>query len=989
MGLDQLRKWKITRRQLLKLIGSTSFGSAFPYMGIAAQITESRIAKNDRPHTIFSPHRNYSYHYKGQIHCHSNRSVDAPEASPETLVQRYRDAGYEFVAISDHTYPVRAPDIYGDPLVPGVVYVPSEENSGSAHLLIVGMPPDTIGPNHNELLQNRITEATSRGTITVIAHPFARENINASGPQILPKLRDYTGIEVFNANVQIVEQNPGDNSTLNYWLKHNRDSAQRIIWGFATDDYHGGDPNIPGIIFDRGYIVVNSGSPSPTSADILTNIGSGNFTFTQKWTSGIAPVFKRIEILHDSGKRVLSVQADHHSAISFLMCDGKAVTELFPNAGAQVIDDSFQGWIVIKLHGTPDSQNYSYSQPIFVQKDELLSPNRRALLRLEDIGPGGSYRSPENLRKLREVGTFLQSQGIPFHVALIPSFVEPLAGYEKSITDSSDAVIVDFLETIKYLRQCGASVGLHGFTHQYGISDSGIGFEFGSPSDLNEPRPPDDADDASSTREKFEASYTSSRIIKDLEAVRKSGIQVDWFETPHYTATLNQRRILEGWAGLFFEERTLGSKTWELSPPDHYFSNGSVFVPTPLGYIAGDDVNANVTAMLDKLEQYLPNDLASFYFHPFLEFKSITFDAGGRVNYDENSPLKQLVRGFKDSSFRFVSILSLSHFIPSARQANLFPAGPEYKMFFGDIDGDHYSELIVWHVPTGTWYVGDIELNDMPFRYRPDFTMNRALDRWAVSDQWQAFVGDFNGDGKDDILVWYPEKGQWQVALSDGTQFHPSFGRGDGIWLENWAVGEQWQAFVGDFNGDGKDDILVWYPEKGQWQVAFSDGKQFHPAIGPGNYIWLDGWAVGNIWKPMIGDFDGDGKDDIVVWNQPAGEWQVALSNGTWFVPNEGRGDSVWLDNWAASENWQALVGDFDGDGKSDILVVDVAKGDWQVALSFGTQFIPLGESFRPWVPSPDTQPLVGVFTRDGRTSLCARNQHNGTIDFAISVIGK
>jgi hypothetical protein len=82
-------------------------------------------------------------------------------------------------------------------------------------------------------------------------------------------------------------------------------------------------------------------------------------------------------------------------------------------------------------------------------------------------------------------------------------------------------------------------------------------------------------------------------------------------------------------------------------------------------------------------------------------------------------------------------------------------------------------------------------------------------------------------------------------------------------------------------------------------------------------------------------------------------------------------------------------VGDFDGDEKSDILIVDLISGDWQVALNSGNQFIPLKEPFKPWAASPYLQPLVGIFSEDKRASLCARNVQNGIIDFAISAIGK
>jgi hypothetical protein len=64
-------------------------------------------------------------------------------------------------------------------------------------------------------------------------------------------------------------------------------------------------------------------------------------------------------------------------------------------------------------------------------------------------------------------------------------------------------------------------------------------------------------------------------------------------------------------------------------------------------------------------------------------------------------------------------------------------------------------------------------------------------------------VGDFNGDGKDDIFRYVPGKSGAEVFLSTGSSFSGPIswtGAGYGKARNGW--------YVGDFDGDGMDDIF-------------------------------------------------------------------------------------------------------------------------------------------------------------------------------------
>ncbi|MEU4250802.1 VCBS repeat-containing protein [Amycolatopsis sp. NPDC026612] len=84
-------------------------------------------------------------------------------------------------------------------------------------------------------------------------------------------------------------------------------------------------------------------------------------------------------------------------------------------------------------------------------------------------------------------------------------------------------------------------------------------------------------------------------------------------------------------------------------------------------------------------------------------------------------------------------------------------------------------------------------------------------------------MGDFNGDGKDDIAVFVRgTAGDVYVSLSDGTKFGTS-----ALWHDYFGIADEVPA-TGDFNGDGKDDIATFVRgTAGDVYVSLSTGAKF------------------------------------------------------------------------------------------------------------------------------------------------------------------
>jgi hypothetical protein len=180
------------------------------------------------------------------------------------------------------------------------------------------------------------------------------------------------------------------------------------------------------------------------------------------------------------------------------------------------------------------------------------------------------------------------------------------------------------------------------------------------------------------------------------------------------------------------------------------------------------------------------------------------------------------------------------------------------------------------------------------------------------------YVGDFDGDGMDDIFRYMPGQSGAEVFLSSGAEFgipESWTGAGYGYAPNGW--------YVGDFDGDGKDDIFRYCPSnqpcgsvRSGAEVFISTGSSFRSEgdwTGAGYGYAPNGWYVG--------DFDGDGKDDIFRYcpsNQPCGSVrsgaEVFISTGSSF---RSEGDWTGAGYGYAPNGW--YVGDFDGDGKDDI----------------------------------------------------------------------
>ncbi len=176
-----------------------------------------------------------------------------------------------------------------------------------------------------------------------------------------------------------------------------------------------------------------------------------------------------------------------------------------------------------------------------------------------------------------------------------------------------------------------------------------------------------------------------------------------------------------------------------------------------------------------------------------------------------------------------------------------------------------------------------------------------------------------------------------------------------------------------DFNNDGISDLLSRDSVTGDIAIDYLNGSS---VIGGGLPVQQPGtsdvWALAG-----MGDFDGDGASDI-LWRNPDGLLSVWLMNG--LELKEGGMTSVNMDG-AASKSVVA-VSDFDGDGRADILWQDQQNLTMTLWLMSGRQVLSAsGElSMQPRFNSMWEFIGAGDFNGDHKSDILWRNMRNGHI---------
>jgi len=296
------------------------------------------------------------------------------------------------------------------------------------------------------------------------------------------------------------------------------------------------------------------------------------------------------------------------------------------------------------------------------------------------------------------------------------------------------------------------------------------------------------------------------------------------------------------------------------------------------------------------------------------------------VDYDGN--------GIKDIAYRDFYLNDLSGcFFSSPDGFNIqYQSGHDWAQYSsigmlgyisvsGDVNGDQKPDLI--GVSPSSRKIGVISsispLNNAGYPVHQLANSQIYSDLPShFSDQFLPLSGDFNGDRKGDLALWFYLTGEWQIALSDGSRLNFT----SNAWISGYGFGKgNYQPVTGDFNGDGFTDIAIRDNQKGTWSVAINERNQtFSPTYGCEGEFWIQGWNTDYNTLFRSGDFNGDRMDDLVAFIPATSTWQYVISSGNCFKVGS---NPIQL----GDANSFPLVADMNGDGKADLVAGNVSPG--------------------------------------------------------------
>jgi hypothetical protein len=261
------------------------------------------------------------------------------------------------------------------------------------------------------------------------------------------------------------------------------------------------------------------------------------------------------------------------------------------------------------------------------------------------------------------------------------------------------------------------------------------------------------------------------------------------------------------------------------------------------------------------------NPAATIYDYGSAEQRFLTGDFNG----DHRTDVAQVYRGWQGNIPVCLSTGSgWSCSNPSAAVAN---ASPEQRFLTGDFNADGKTDVFQvyrrWHsIPVCRSTGSGWSCVDLP----------ATIYDWGTSEQ-EFLTGDFNGDGRTDMVQAYRGWGSIPTCLSTGAGWSCS---NPAATMYDWGTTEQ-QFLTGDFNGDGKTDVVQTYRGWGSIPTCLSTGTGWS-CSNPSATIYDSGSSEQRF---VAADVNGDGKTDIIQVHRGWGSYPVCLSTGSgWSCSN-------------------------------------------------------------------------------------------------------
>ncbi len=323
----------------------------------------------------------------------------------------------------------------------------------------------------------------------------------------------------------------------------------------------------------------------------------------------------RLYVPLDEGVKLMGGELRQTGTLYKITIDGK-FTFLSPEEGRAPKLTLYGGKPYISVYTLAESFGYCFTPDVskntgVILKEKCLNTReslyyakspKSAYIRLEDITADGMRPSgrgkytADMLDKLRFTAEYLYMRKQEYYAAWVPVYACPEENYWNDVSADTSLYNAYFIYVLDYMTEHGGHIGLHGYTHQYGSTESCIGYEWGrdTPYDQNEQQ---------------------RRMIKARQCCEGLGFKAEFFEFPHYGASDTQLLMAEHYFDAIYQsypdKRLENSLTYTARSGRRVF-----YIPTPADYVHNTEDNE----IYEKMEDCVKNGCTlSLYFHPVLD----------------------------------------------------------------------------------------------------------------------------------------------------------------------------------------------------------------------------------------------------------------------------------------------------------------------------------------------------------------------------------
>ena len=186
-------------------------------------------------------------------------------------------------------------------------------------------------------------------------------------------------------------------------------------------------------------------------------------------------------------------------------------------------------------------------------------------------------------------------------------------------------------------------------------------------------------------------------------------------------------------------------------------------------------------------------------------------------------------------------------------------------------------------------------------------------------------VGDWNGDGIQSIGLYDPVASIFYLRNTNCLQGPDDHGYADTVFAFGPA-NAGYEPVVGDWNGDGTDTVGLYDPLTSTFYLRNSNSLQGPNDHGYADIVFNYGPANAGM-LPLAGDWDGSGKDGIGLYSQATSTFYLREATQLQGPNDHAYADAI-LNYGVGQRGLLPIAGDWNGDGKDGIGLYDQARLD-------------------------------------------------------------